>query len=109
MLNNLLLEGMTNVQTGLFTFLLGMAVTFLGMAVLVICVTLVGKAISSKSDKEPSEGKVEEVQPATVNADEGDIPLDIKLAIIAAVTTACIADSGKTKNEFVVRRIKRIK
>ncbi len=109
MLNNLLLEGMTNVQTGLFTFLLGLVVTFLGMTLLVLCVTLVGKAISAKSDKKPSEEKIEEVQPATADTDEDDIPLDIKLAIIAAVTTACIADTGKTKNEFVVRRIKRIK
>lgn len=108
MLNNLLLEGMTSVQTGLFTFLLGMVVTFLGMAVLVLCVTLVGKAISVKNGKKTVEEKVEEVNAVTASAEDDDIPLDVRLAIIAAVT-AYTSDSGKTKNEFVVRRIKRIK
>ena len=109
MLNNLLLEGMSKVQTGLFTFLLGLIVTFLGMTILVLCVSLVGKAISSKDKKKKTpvaeNAKAEEV---TARTSEDGIPEDVKVAIIAAVT-AYMSGDGKTKNEFVVRRIKRIK
>lgn len=107
MLNNLLLEGMSKVQTGLFTFLLGMIVTFLGMALLVACVSLLGKVVSRKSNDSPAVAE-QPVDESAVSVDDDDIPEEIRVAIIAAVSAYCLTQN-KSQNEFVVRRIKRIK
>lgn len=110
MLNNLLLQGMTTVQTGLFTFLLGMIVTFFGMFLLVACVSLTGKLLSAK-DKKAEDGimvlpELSEENPV-YSEDDDEIPEDVKVAIIAAVTAYYVG--AKAQNEFVVRKIKRIK
>ena len=102
-------------ELGLFTFLLGMIVIFLGMAILIVCVSGFGKIAGYVSKKVEGKGKGEkpiqterESEQAANKAVEigDDIPEDVKVAIIAAVT-AYFADCG-SENEFVVRKIKRI-
>ena len=92
---------------GAITFLIGMAVIFLGMTVLILCVTGFGKiadAIAKKTEKK-AETKNEEVK-TEITVSDDEIPEDIRVAIIAAVS-AYYAESG-SKNEFTVKKIKRI-
>lgn len=110
MLNNLLLTGMTPVQTGLFTFLLGLIVTFFGMFILVASVSLIGKALSSKDAKKDNDIVVlpdlSEERPV-VTEETNDISDDIKVAIIAAISA--YYSESQSKNEFLVKKIKRLK
>ena len=89
------------------TFLIGMAVIFLGMTILILCVTGFGKiadAIAKKTEQK-AESKNEEVK-TEITVSDDEIPEDIRVAIIAAVS-AYYAESG-SKNEFTVKKIKRI-
>ncbi|MBQ7373846.1 MAG: OadG family protein [Clostridia bacterium] len=96
-----------NAFLGGFTFVLGMAVVFLGMAVLVIIVEAIGKIMSSPSEKEPREKepkvekKVEVVQEQT-----DDIPEDVRVAIVAAISAYYLSNGGR-QNEFKVKKIKK--
>lgn len=96
-----------NLLWGGFTFILGICVVFLGMIILVLAVSLLGKILtpSDKPKKEivKSEEKVEPVKDET--NDEDEIPEDVRVAIVAAIT-AYYLDSG-SKNEFKVKRIKK--
>ena len=99
------------VAWGGFTFLLGMIVIFAGMTILILCVAGFGKiadAIAKKAEKKSeNKNKSAEISAAeTVSADDGDIPEDIRVAIIAAVS-AYYAESG-SKNEFKVKKIKKV-
>lgn len=92
---------------GALTFLIGMVTVFLGMTVLILCVEGFGKiadAIAKKTEKK-TEAKNEEVKTEITISDD-EIPEDIRVAIIAAVS-AYYAESG-SKNEFTVKKIKRI-
>lgn len=112
MISNLLASSMTfadKITMGGFTFLLGMLVIFAGVAVLVASISIVGKAVSkaeAKKEEKPVEVEVisqPQIEESTVS---DEIPEDIKVAIIAAVT-AYYTDSG-ARNEFKVRKIKKI-
>lgn len=112
MISNLLASSMTfadKITMGAFTFFLGMLVIFSGVAVLVASITIVGKIVSKSDEKKEEKPVVVETasQPQieeSMGSDE--IPEDIKVAIIAAVT-AYYTDSG-ARNEFKVRKIKKI-
>ncbi len=115
MLNNLLEEvgklGMGKLPTGLFTFLLGVVVTFLGMTLLVLCVAGVGKILSVKDEKKaktPVTIPLVDDERPVVTAGDDDIPEDVKVAIIAAISAYYDAKPASA-NEFVVKKIKRIK
>ena len=96
------------VLTGGFTFLLGICVVFLGMIILVLAVSAVGKAMTKAEEKKVSKKAVEvekEVETFTLDTSD-EIPEHVKVAIVAAIA-AYYADSG-VKNEFKVKKIKRI-
>ena len=108
-MTNLLSAFTDNVGTGAFTFILGVAVIFFGMIVLVLAVSLVGKIVSGVSEKpakKPKNEVVEEVAAVPVATSDDEIPEDVRVAIIAAIA-AYYTDSG-AKNEFKVRKIKKI-
>ena len=91
---------------GFFTFIIGMVVIFAGMTVLILCVEGFGKLasyIAKKTEKKPEE-KVE-TKTETVSEDDG-VPEEIRVAIIAAVA-AYYAES-RSKNEFTVKKIKKL-
>lgn len=95
---------------GAITFVIGMGVIFLGMTILILCVTGFGKiadAIARKAEKKSEAASKSEAPSVTESApaDEG-IPEDIRVAIIAAVS-AYYTESG-SKNEFKVKKIKKL-
>ena len=102
MLNNLL---DVVIQTGLIGFFLGMVIVFLGIAIIVAVVFIVGKVIKAnpsekKTEEVPAEPQIEEVAPVS-----DDIPDHIKVAIMAAVMA--YFEQQNEKCEFTVRKIVR--
>lgn len=98
--------------SGGFTFLLGMIVIFAGMTVLVLCVAAFGKAveaIANKSEKKAAKKEERDAacEPETLAMQSTDeIPEDIRVAIIAAI--AAYYETSGSKNEFTVRKIKKL-
>ena len=90
--------------------LIGFAIVFAGIAIIIACVWAIGKLINAVSSGEKnSKAKTEPQEPIAApveNIDGDDIPLDIRLAITVAVY--CCLQEENSKCEFVVRKIKRI-
>ena len=107
-------KGMSNVFWGVFTFVLGLIVVFAGMALLVFCVSMVAKAMEGgkkkDSAKESSEDdEPEEVLPVEAAAETEDVTDEkTRVAVIAAVL-AYLSANGGAQNEFVVKKIKKLK
>lgn len=102
-------NGAPDIFWGIFTFVLGMIVIFAGMAVLVLCVSLVAKVMTAKSGKKEESEKADEAEAeAAVEAETSDdgIPENVKVAIIAAVLA--YYEGEGVKNEFVVKKIKKL-
>lgn len=104
-------KGAPNIFWGIFTFVLGMVVVFLGMALLVLFISLVAKVMTAKKqpvsngdlDEDEQEPELENVVAAE---SDDDVPEHVKVAIIAAVL-AYYQGEG-VKNEFVVKKIKKL-
>ena len=110
MLNQLLAISGEIIEAGLLTFVLGMLVTFLGIAIIVVFVSIAGN-IFNKTAKEPKlkvekkEIKVESVK----EVQDEEISDTVKAAIIAAISAYYFTgEESKAKCDFVVKRIKRI-
>lgn len=92
---------------GLIYALVGFVVTFLGICILIFFVWLYGKIIRAVGKKISEKKKA---APAAVAAKaeetEEEIPVEVKLAIIAAI--AAYYDGEKSRCEFNVKRIKRL-
>lgn len=101
---------MSEVTGGLYTFVLGLLVVFLGITIIVIFVSLVGRIFSTgeKSQtpqvKEVEPKKVEEPKVLKVEQSD-DIPDHIKVAIVAAISA--YYEETKSNCDFIVRKIKR--
>ena len=95
-----------NLSQGLFTFVLGLLVVFLGIAIIVIFVSLAG-SVFNKSEQKEEVKPVEVVEEAPVVVEEG-IPEHVKVAIIAAISAYYFNnEESKSNCDFVVRKIKR--
>ena len=109
MLNNILSLFGSNLEAGLFTFVLGMLIVFGGMAVIVLVVTVIGKimvAVKKKpADKKPEQKAIEVGAPATPAAN--DEVTDEVIAVITAAVAA-ILNEEKPHAEFVVKKIKKL-
>ena len=98
---------------GALVFLVGLLVVFAGILVLVLSITLVGKIITkfkigeTTTTIETVTETVTEVEEAVVVEESDGIPAEIKVAIIAAVTSYYFAEN-KSKCDFVVKKIRRI-
>lgn len=104
-------DKMSEVTGGMYTFVLGILVVFLGIAVIVIFVSLAGKLFST-GEKSSSTNVVKEVEPKKVEAPVvakaelgDDIPEHIKVAIVAAISA--YYTENKSNCDFIVRKIKR--
>ena len=111
MLNQLLISSEA-VEAGLLTFVLGLLVTFFGIAVIVVFVTLAGM-IFNKTAKEPKakvEKKEVKNEPVKEEVQSDEISDTVKAAIIAAISAYYFVgeEGAKSKCDFVVKRIKRI-
>lgn len=90
---------------GVFIFIIGVIVVFAGMYLIILCVKLAGKIFDSTSKpKTVVTEKTAEPEPAVV---DDEIPDEIKVAIIAAITGYYFTEQ-KSKCDFVVKRIKRL-
>lgn len=109
MLNNILGLFGSNLEAGLFTFVLGMLIVFGGMAIIVLVVTVIGKimvAVKKKpADKKPEQKAIEGGAPATPAA--GDEVTDEVIAVITAAVAAILSEE-KPHAEFVVKKIKKL-
>ena len=94
---------MSDFETGITTFVLGLAVVFFGIAVLVAAVWAIGKILNSKKEKPASEEKAAAYVPAAEKEEE--ISSSVVAAIIAALQEY-YASSGE-KCEFTIRKINR--
>ena len=97
---------------GTLTFILGLLVTFLGIAIIIFFVTIVGKFFNKrfKDDKQPK--KVEtantvNIAPVSVVKNE-EISPQVKAAIIAAISAYYFTNENKSTCDFIVKKIKRI-
>ena len=96
-----------NALWGGFTFILGIAVVFLGMIILVLSVSGLGKVISIATEKPKKNIEQKQEQVVVEKKEEtDDIPEHVKVAIVAAIS-AYYSSSG-VKNEFKVKKIKKI-
>lgn len=98
-----------NIGEALVYALLGFAVTFLGIIILIFFVWAYGKIIKSvrQGAGKKAKGKTEESEAqAAVPAADGEIPVEVRLAIVAAITAYYEGESSKC--EFKVKRIKRL-
>lgn len=116
MLNNLL-EIVLNPETGKYYFsdfsealvyaLIGIGIVFLGIAIVVFVLWIVGIIMKKTKGIElfKKKNKVQEVQPVAESSD-GEIPDEVKVAIMAAIMAYYSQENPKC--EFKVKRIKRI-
>lgn len=110
MLNNILSLFGSNLEAGLFTFVLGMLIVFGGMAVIVLVVSVIGKIMiatkgkKSPADKKPEQKAIEGGVSAPVATDE--VSGEVIAVITAAV--AAILNEEKPRAEFVVKKIKKL-
>ena len=98
-----------NIGEALVYALLGFAVTFLGIVILIFFVWVYGKIIKSvqQGAAKKAEAKEESAAQATVaEVADGEIPVEVRLAIVAAI--AAYYEGEKSKCEFKVKRIKRL-
>lgn len=96
---------------GLLVFIIGLLIVFLGIVIIVLFVQLAGKIFNktetvTETTVTTEETATEEVVEETVEESDG-IPTNIKLAIIAAVTSYYFSES-KPKCDFIVKKIKRL-
>ena len=84
----------------------GFAVTFLGIAVLILLVWTVGKIISCVMGKRQAKKSTAIEQEQATAIDTGDISEEIRVAIIAAISAYYMNENSNC--EFKVKRIKRL-
>ena len=102
-MNLLALNGMNDATTVLFVFLIGVLVIFLGMAIIIVILQIMGKIFDKVNDKglKPKiETKKEEIQ--TVQG----IDEKTRAAIIGAIYMYYLNEGSNC--EFIVKKIKRI-
>ncbi len=95
------------IVNGLFVFVIGILVVFLGMIIIVTAVSICGKLMNKATDKakeKPVKEKVVETKPAVTEQNE-EIPTHVKAAIVAAISAYYF--NQKSNCDFVVRKIRR--
>ncbi len=98
-----------NIGEALVYALLGFAVTFVGIVILIFFVWVYGKIIKSvQREAAKKAGAKAEAEKAedTVAAADGEISAEVRVAIVAAI--AAYYEGEKSKCEFKVKRIKRL-
>lgn len=98
-----------NIGEALVYALLGFAVTFLGIIILIFFVWAYGRIIKAARQGAGKKAKAKEesaAQAAVAEVADGEIPVEVRLAIVAAI--AAYYEGEKSKCEFKVKRIKRL-
>jgi len=104
-MNFLVMQGMNDFTTNLFVFLIGVGIIFLGMAVIVLILQLIGYIFDKKKTniKVIKENKVE-VTPQVDSSSQLDAKT--KAAIIGAIYMFYLNEGSNC--EFIVKKIKKI-
>ncbi len=103
-MNFLALSGMNDATTVLFVFLIGVLIIFLGMAVIIVILQLMGKVFDKATTKPKKEVKTE-TAPTTEIINSG-VDEKTKAAIIGAIYMYYLNEGSNC--EFIVKKIKRI-
>ena len=101
---------MDKLLTGLATTIIGMLIVFFGLVVLILCIMLMHKIVTSLSEKKakPAPESVSvpapepEPEPAAESAEEDGSEL------IAVISAAIAAVCDNEQSGFVVRRVRRV-
>lgn len=100
---------MDNLLFGLNTTLIGMLVVFLGLVILIGCITVMGFVIGGRLKKKqpeaPQTADIVPAEPETVPEPEEEENDD---ALVAAITAAIYCVWDKPDTGFTVRRIRRL-
>lgn len=98
---------LSNIQTGLITFLLGLAMVFFGICVLIFFVWLIGNLLKKNKAPKVQKPANQPVEIATKQEDvqDGDIPANVRVAIMAAIYA--YYNQNNSQCEFIVKKIKR--
>ena len=90
------------------TTLIGMLVVFVGLAILIGCITLMGiMARDRKKQKTKEEPAAAEVKPSIESAVEEEVAEENDDALIAVITAAVATVWDKKDTGFTVRRVRR--
>ncbi len=109
---NLLLE-MTNLQAGLYVFVMGFIVVFLGMGIIVAVVSIIGKIMekvnadrAKKAEKASADSQLEAVSTQDMLVEDSDEEARIRAAIVAVLTNYYFNQGSNC--EFKIKKIRRI-
>lgn len=95
--------------------LIGLLVVFVGIVIIIAIIWLVGlimrktnnlEFLTKKREKKVKKSEVTEKVAPDANSDDGDVPDEVKAAIVAAIMA--YYQESETKCDFVVKRIKRL-
>lgn len=105
-MNLLALKGMSDGVTALFTFVLGMLVVFLGMAIIIVFLAIIGKIFDKiNGNASAKKGKTPKTEVLTTSqVVDDDIDEKTRVAIISAIY-AYYQQEDNGGCEFVVRKI----
>ncbi len=116
MLNNILaliqMEGSLGFGEACLYALIGFAIVFAGIAIIILIIWLIGLLMKKTNNLEiltrigKKKPKIEAEREVAEVKTEDEVPDEVKAAIIAAI--ACYYTADKPKCEFKVRRIKRL-
>lgn len=92
---------------GIFVFVLGLLVVFLGMTIIILAVSACGKILSANSEKPKKVKEQVKVENPVVEetSESSEIPTHIKAAIVAAITAYYF--ESQSKCDFIVKKIRR--
>ena len=86
--------------------LVGFAITFLGVAILIFLIWLVGKIMKSVTGKLESKKQAKPASVPAEKSEEDGVSEEIRVAIIAAISAYYLSENSNC--EFKVKRIKRL-
>ena len=101
----LAMQGMNDFTTVLFVFIIGVLVIFLGMAVIVVILQLIGKIFDKVDKKQTKKPVIVETKKEEVVSSNG-LDSKTKAAIVAAIYMYYLNEGSNC--EFIVKKIKKI-
>ena len=108
-----LLLAMTNLQAGLYVFVMGFIVVFLGMGVIIAVVSIIGKIMekvnksrAKKAEEASANSQTEAMLTQDTVSEDSDEEARIRAAIVAVLTNYYFNQGSNC--EFKIKKIRRI-
>ena len=97
---------MSDLGAGFFVFILGLSIVFLGMLVIVLVISIIGKIMKASDGKAIKKREpVQNNEPVQITSDDG-IDDKIKAAVVAVIAAYYFSESNDCS--FKVKRIKKL-